>query len=91
MLGKHAAAGGVAIVRRELGPALGPAALVAEWALGQVVRVPLAAGGQRARSGSVPFLTGLKNPLPLAVAPDRALLVGDWTTGKIYRITRSSG
>ena len=91
VLGKHAAAGGLAVVRSELGPALGPAALVAEWALGKVVRVPLAAGGQRARGGSVTFLTGLKNPLPVAVASDRALLVGDWTTGTIYRITRSSG
>jgi glucose/arabinose dehydrogenase len=83
----HAAAGGPAVVRLQFGPALGPAALVAEWSLGKVLRVPLAAGGERARGGAVPFLTGLENPLPLAVAADEALLVGDWTTGKIYRIT----
>ena len=91
VLDPHAAAGGVAIVRLQLGPALGPAALVAEWSLGKVLRVPLTAGGERARGGAVPFLTGLKSPLPLAVAADGALLVGDWTTGRIYRITRSSG
>jgi glucose/arabinose dehydrogenase len=90
VLGKHAAAGGLAIVRSELGPSLGPAALVAEWALGKVVRVPLAADGERARGAAVTFLTGLKNPLPVTVAPGGAVLVGDWTTGKIYRITRSS-
>jgi len=36
----------------------------------------------------VPFLTGLQNPLPVAVAPDGAVLVGDWTSGRIYRIAR---
>ena len=91
VLDPHAAAGGLAIVRLQLGAALGPAAIVAEWALGKVLRVPLAPGGERARGGAVPFLIGLKSPLPLAVAPDGALLIGDWTTGKIYRITRSTG
>jgi glucose/arabinose dehydrogenase len=90
VLDRHAAAGAVAIVRSQLGASLGPAALVAEWALGKVLRVPLAAGGERARGEAVPFLTGLTNPLPLAIAPDGALLVGDWTTGRIYRITSSS-
>ncbi len=88
VLDPHAAAGGVAIVRLQFGPGLGPAALVAEWSLGKVLRVPLAARGGRATGGAVPFLTGLKSPLPLAVATDGALLVGDWTTGRIYRITR---
>ena len=50
VLDPHAAAGGLAIVRRQLGPALGPAALVAEWSLGKVLRVPLAARGERARA-----------------------------------------
>jgi glucose/arabinose dehydrogenase len=91
VLDPHAAAGGLAILQLQLGPALGPAALVAEWSPGKVLRVPLAASGERARGGAVPFLAGLKNPLPLVVAADGALLVGDWTTGRIYRITRSSG
>jgi glucose/arabinose dehydrogenase len=87
VLGKHAAAGGVAIVTSQLGATLGPSALVAEWALGKVLRVPLAAKGTRA-GAPVPFLTGLQNPLPVAVAPDGAVLVGDWTSGRIYRIAR---
>ena len=37
-----------------------------------------------------PFLTGIRNPLALAIAPDRSLLVGDWATGKIYRIAPAS-
>jgi glucose/arabinose dehydrogenase len=72
VLDKHAAAGAVA-VRRE-------AALVTEWQLGRVQRVGLA--------GLVtPYLSGLKNPLPIAVSPDGAVLVGDWGTGTIYRIS----
>ncbi len=89
VLDKHAAAGGLAIVRLELGDALGPSALVAEWAAGKVLRVPLAAQGERA-GAAVPFLTGLENPLPVAVAPGGDVLVGDWTTGVIYRIARVS-
>jgi hypothetical protein len=34
-----------------------------------------------------PYLSGLKNPLPIAVSPDGAVLVGDWGTGTIYRIS----
>jgi hypothetical protein len=49
--------------------------------------VPLRRDGQdyasaRARA----LITGFENPLPLAVAPDGALLVGDWTRGIVYRI-----
>jgi glucose/arabinose dehydrogenase len=36
-----------------------------------------------------PFLTGLKNPLPVAVDADGAVLVGDWKTGVLYRIANS--
>jgi glucose/arabinose dehydrogenase len=35
------------------------------------------------------LLSGFKNPLPLAVAPDGSLLVGDWGSGTIYRIARA--
>jgi hypothetical protein len=38
-------------------------------------------------TGSVnPFLTGLTSPVPLLVAPDGGLLIGDWGTGMVYRI-----
>jgi hypothetical protein len=42
--------------------------------------VPLAGGR------ATPLLTGLSHPLPLTVAPDGSLLVGDWGTGIVYRI-----
>jgi glucose/arabinose dehydrogenase len=71
VLDRHAAAGGVALLRGS--------AIVAEWQSGKVLRV--------SRTGSVTtFLTGLKNPLPVARAPGGALLVGDWSTGTIYRV-----
>jgi hypothetical protein len=31
-------------------------------------------------------LTGIRNPLALATAPDGALFVGGWGTGRIYRV-----
>ncbi len=44
----------------------------------------------RATSGTVePFLTGLSQPVPVATAPDGAVIVGDWGTGTIYRIATS--
>jgi glucose/arabinose dehydrogenase len=69
---KHAAVAGVAIK--------GSDAIVAEWATGKVVRVT------RAGTTST-FVTGIKNPVAVVVAADGAVLVGDWTTGTIYRIT----
>jgi glucose/arabinose dehydrogenase len=90
VLDKHAAAGGVAIVSGQLGSAVGRSALVTEWERGSVLRVPLRRGGQgyaSARAGAL--ITGFENPLPLAVAPDGALLVGDWTRGIVYRIARA--
>jgi glucose/arabinose dehydrogenase len=73
VLDKHAAAGAVAVS--------GGGALVTEWQAGAVQRVTFD-GGVSA------YLTGLKNPLPIAVAPDGAVLVGDWATGAIYRIAQ---
>jgi glucose/arabinose dehydrogenase len=73
VLDKHAAVGGVAVWRG--------AALVAEWQTAKVARVALSG-----RATVTTFLAGLKNPLALAVAPDRSLLVGDWGTGRVYRV-----
>lgn len=40
------------------------------------------------RHGSVtPFLTGLKNPVPVLLNSDRTLFVGDWTTATVYIIS----
>jgi glucose/arabinose dehydrogenase len=82
----HAAVSGVAIVTGQLGAEVGNSALVAEWAIGVVRSVALAKDGS-AYTGTVSrFLTGLQNPVALAVSPDGAVLVGDWGTGTIYRI-----
>lgn len=86
-LDKHAAVGGVAIVTGELGAGIGTSAIVPEWQTAKVQRVALTRTGS-GFSGSVePFLTGIANPLAIAIAPDRSLLVGDWQTGTIYRIS----
>jgi glucose/arabinose dehydrogenase len=86
-LDTHAAVSGVAIVT-DLGSEGGTAAFVAEWATGKVLRVAL--DQDDSGSGYVgtaePFLTGLSQPVPVATAPDGAVLVGDWGTGTIYRI-----
>jgi hypothetical protein len=74
-------------VTGQLGLAVGIAALVAEWQTAKV------AGHARARWRPLPrqserLAHRLRNPLALALAPDRSLLVGDWGSGIIYRITR---
>ena len=79
-LDPHAAAGGVAI--------LGRAALVSEWQLGKVQRVVLTKKGSTYTGVAAPYLTGLKNPLPLLAAGNGTLLVGDWGTGNVYRIAQ---
>ncbi len=73
VLDPHAAVSGLALVAGTV--------VVAEWKLGKVQRVDL-------RTGEVtPFLAGLENPVPVTLAPDGAVLVGDWGTGRIYRVT----
>jgi glucose/arabinose dehydrogenase len=90
VLDKHAAAGGVAIVSGQLGAAVGRSALVTEWERGSVQQVPLQPSGSGyARATATPLLTGFTNPLALALSPDGALLVGDWGSGKVYRIARA--
>jgi glucose/arabinose dehydrogenase len=82
VLDKHAAAGAVAVAPKQLGSA----ALVAEWQASRVLQVPLTRSGSAYRGAATPFLTGVRNPLALATTRDGALLVGDWGTGRIYRI-----
>ena len=84
-LDAHAAVSGVAIVK-DFGSSPGSSAIVAEWAKGVVLRVALTAQGDSYRGTVEPFLTGLTNPVPVATAPDGALLVGDWGTGTVYRV-----
>jgi glucose/arabinose dehydrogenase len=88
VLDKHAAAAGIAIATGQLGPRIGTAALVAEWATGTVLRITLERSGSTYKSTVAPFLTGVERPVAVLLAPDGALLVGDWQTGAIYRISR---
>jgi glucose/arabinose dehydrogenase len=86
VLDKHAAIGSVVIMTGQLGPTVGPSALIAEWQLAKIQRVALTKTGSSYRGTVTPFLTGVRNPLALAIAPDHSLLAGDWATGAIYRI-----
>jgi glucose/arabinose dehydrogenase len=90
-LDKHAAAGGVAFATGGLGTAIGTAALVSEWEFGKVLAVRLTAHGS-GYSGGTPttVLTGFRSPLPLITTASKALLVGDWATGTVYRIAASA-
>ncbi len=90
MLDTHAAVSDVAIVTGGLGSTVGDSALVAEWAKGVVLRVPLASGSSTTSATPEPFLTGLTQPVAIASAPDGAVFVGDWGTGTIYRIATSA-
>ena len=89
VLDEHAAVGGVAITTGQLGSAIGTSAIVPEWNVAKVQRVALSrsAGGYR---GTVsPFITGIAHPLAVLLAPDGSLLLGDWATGRIYRVAQS--
>lgn len=72
-LDPHAAAGGVAILNRS--------ALVAEWSFGNVMSV------RRSDGATATWVSGLKHPLPLSSRPDGSVLIGDWGTGIVYRVT----
>ena len=89
VLDKHAAVSGVAVVTDGFGPLQGASAFVAEWATGSVVRVALTPSTDRAgwTGAAEPLLVGISRPVAVAVAPDGALVVGDWESGTIYRIT----
>jgi glucose/arabinose dehydrogenase len=90
-LDKHAAAGGVAFASGTLGSALRDAALVSEWEFGKLLAVPLTISGSKITAGRpVTAITGFRSPLPLLRTASGALLVGDWATGRIVRIVRSS-
>ena len=72
----------------QLGPRLANSAIVAEWTLGKVQRVARKKGGGRYFGAVFPVLTGVRNPVPVQLTSDGALLVGDWATGAVYRISR---
>ena len=84
VLDKHAAVSDVAIVTSTTG---GTSAIVAEWALGKLLRVELTKSGATYRGTVSTFVTGIKNPVAVAKTPAGDLIAADWTTGTIYRIT----
>ena len=88
-LDKHAAVGGLAIITGQLGPAVGTSAAVAEWETGRVQAVALTRKGSTFAGSVSPLLSGIRNPLAVALASDGSLLVGDWSTGTIYRIGKA--
>jgi len=87
VLGKHSAVSGVAIVTGQLGTTVGTGAVVAEWATGRVKLVRLARSASGYTGRTTTFLTGFANPVPVLVDGTGALYVGDWTSGRLYRIT----
>jgi len=89
-LDQHAAVSDVAIVTGQLGTRVGTAAIVAEWAKGLVLAVPLASDGSGATGTPSTLLTGVNNPVAVLVTADGALLVADWATGTVYRISPTS-
>ena len=90
VLDKHAAAAGLAILTGQLGSTIGTAALVAEWAKATVLRIPLTKTGTGYRGTAEPFVTGVTNPVAVVLTEDNSVLIGDWTSGTIYEITRPS-
>jgi glucose/arabinose dehydrogenase len=85
-LDAHAAVSGVAIATGQLGASVGNAAVVAEWATGRVLQIPLAQGSATRGATPKPFLTGIEKPEPVLLGADGAVFVGDWQTGKVFRI-----
>jgi glucose/arabinose dehydrogenase len=88
VLDKHAAAAGIAIVTGQLGSTVGTAALIAQWAKGTVLKVSLDNHGTTARGKASVLFTGVTNPVALILTKRGSLLVGDWSSGRIYEITR---
>ncbi len=67
--------------------ASGPVAFVAEWTRGLVLRVDLIETDGTWTGTPTPFLSGVANPVAVAIDGAGALIVGDWTGGTIYRVT----
>jgi len=89
-LDPHAAVSGIAIATGQLGSRVGTAAIVAEWAKGKVLRVGLHRHGAGYTGTVSTLLTGISNPVAVALGPDRALYVGDWSSGVVYRVARAA-
>jgi glucose/arabinose dehydrogenase len=91
VLDAHAAVGGVAITTGQLGAEVGTAAIVPEWELGKVQQVALRRTASGYEGSVTPLLRGIKNPLAVTLTSGGSLLVGDWASGTIYRLTARAG
>ena len=67
---------GVVIVDGQLGKNVGTAAVVAEWATGKVERVALTRTKNGYDATVSTFLTGVHNPVAVALTPRGTMLVG---------------
>jgi glucose/arabinose dehydrogenase len=91
VLDKHAAVGPVVIATGQLGSSVGNSALLSEWQTAKVARVALVRHGSKFTGSVSTLLTGLRNPLALTLAPGPSLLVADWGTGIVYRLSGRGG
>lgn len=64
--------------------------LVALWLQATVAQVTVTAVGDNATARVDPILTGLRNPQHLLLWTDGSVLVSEFATGTIYRITKES-
>ncbi len=82
-LDKHAAISGVAVVSESTGPV----AYVAEWATGKVMMVRMEGQPGRYSGKATTFVSGIQSPVPVIASGGNALLIGDWYSGTVYRVT----
>ena len=87
MYPQHLAGVWPAIESTDAAPPQRPILTAAQWAdrTGCANTPP---GGDNAVGESTPFLTGLRNPQHLLAWRDGSLLVSDFATGTIFRITK---
>ena len=94
----HTSADGVVFYDgREFGAGYDENAFVTEWGTNgggpagrRVERVVLSGSGATEHGQVSDFATGFSHPLGIVVAPDGGLLVGDYGTGQVIEIFRSS-
>jgi glucose/arabinose dehydrogenase len=94
----HSSADGIVIYGdSEFGGEYADNAFVTEWGANaggptgrRVMRVVLSGSGASEHGQVSDFATGFSHPLAIAVAPDGGLLVGDYGTGQIVEIFRTS-
>ncbi|MGE3073557.1 MAG: sorbosone dehydrogenase family protein [Dehalococcoidia bacterium] len=84
-LDDHAAVSDLAVLRDSSNEAW---AYVAEWSTGKILRIHLHPDGKGGYTGSPEdFVRGIQAPVAVLASSDGTLLIGDWNTGAIYRVT----